>query len=150
MELCQEISIIARNSAPKESTKCNHQPLSSIWKNLKDYTPSSLPGAEPSLIMNLGKRFSTSPVFTLGRTNRFRLGKPFDLTISRPEMRDSPRTVSTGESPLEKTGGNNLFLVTQMCCFSNHSLLSGSGLSDAPFLGLELSSINGLDRNTVV
>ena len=36
-----------------------------------------------------------------------------ERSILRPELQDSPRSVSTGESPLEKKGADNIILATQ-------------------------------------
>src|SRR2546428_2615256 len=51
-----------------------------------------------------GQAFLDPEIFTMSYTLDFHCGKTVDRSIPRFETRDSPRTVSTGESPLEKKG----------------------------------------------
>jgi len=47
------------------------------------------------------------------RTLDFHSGKTVDLSILRARMQESPRTASTGETPLGKRGPQNFFLAAR-------------------------------------
>ena len=51
-----------------------------------------------------GQAFSDPKIFTKSHTLDFDSGKTADRAIPHVTTQDSPRTVSTGESPLEKRG----------------------------------------------
>jgi hypothetical protein len=51
-----------------------------------------------------GQAFLDRTIFTMSHTLDFDSGKTLDQSIPSREKRNSPRTVSTGESPPEKGG----------------------------------------------
>jgi len=56
-----------------------------------------------------GQAFLDRAIFTMSHTLDFHSGKTLDQPIPSREKRNSPRTVSTGDCPLEKKGGTNFF-----------------------------------------
>ena len=52
------------------------------------------------------------------RTLDFHSGKTVDLSILRARMQESPRTASTGETPLGKKGGRKIFFSRHETAFS--------------------------------
>jgi len=52
------------------------------------------------------------------RTLDFHSGKTVDLSILRARMQESPRTASTGETPLGKKGGPQIFFSWYETAFS--------------------------------
>ena len=56
-----------------------------------------------------GQAFLDHEIFTKGHRLDFHSGKKADRSIVRVKKRDSPGSVSTGESPLEKRGVGILF-----------------------------------------
>src|SRR5467141_902462 len=90
-------------------------PASSILEDRNPQTVLFNPtGAEQALISNRGGRSGDPLCFTL----HFRGRATFRRSLSKPILRckheSSPRTVSTGGSPLEK-GANNIILATREC-----------------------------------
>jgi len=49
-----------------------------------------------------GQAFLDRAIFTMSQTLDFHSGKTLDQPIPSREKRNSPRTVSTGETPLQK------------------------------------------------
>src|SRR5438105_14197038 len=64
-----------------------------------------------------GQAFLDHEIFTKSHRLDFHSGKTVDQPVPRREPRDSPRTASTGETPLEKIGGGGteIILAVKKC-----------------------------------
>ena len=63
-----------------------------------------------------GQAFLDHEIFTKSHRLDFHSGKTVDQPAPRREPRDSPRTASKGETPLEKMGGGtDIILAVQKC-----------------------------------
>src|SRR5207253_862506 len=78
---------------------------------------------ECARIANRGRRFLTYRIFTLDDPEKSLVGECFDRPVLSPELEDSPGSISTGESPLEKGGqqydprdARAAFVPELLCC----------------------------------
>ena len=71
--------------------------------------------AEQALITNRGRRSRDHSFSRFYHRVRIPFRRSRFNPVLRPETGDSPRTVSTGESPLERRGSTVFFLATREC-----------------------------------
>ena len=69
------------------------------------------------------------------RTLDFHSGKTVDLSILRARMQESPRTASTGETPLGKKGGRKFFSRGTRLVFPRMILTVGWDCDNVKILG---------------
>src|SRR3989442_11356886 len=85
---------------------CDPQNLLFILRKNTNQTPQKSLRISPD--QESGQAISDHEIFTISYALNFHSGKMVDRSTLRVETRDSPRTVSTGESPL-KNGGQQFF-----------------------------------------